>query len=270
MTSKEFSCLSEFNIDDYKDSFGDLKLRDVQDIKSRPGELFVYLKDYFAHKGKTSVYQILNIQSTTMFLFLAETQTFCRTVDGEFKPLFKDNFTHHNAIVPGSIVSSFKMYQTTKTHVHFKSIEEEFPMHEEVLVCHSDKTMCGARGKVVGYANNGKQVKVRIEEPPRYSDQRLSEIIHILSTKTDIFFSLRFAAEILGTKFDQLGTILGSIGVVMPRDSKLPPSIDIGLNFMSRKDFKVVPNLVRVNFHYDKERKKEHPFKYLELSYRAL
>lgn len=57
----------------------------------------------------------------------------------------------------------------------------------------------------------------------------------MLSTKADIFFSLRFSAEILKMPFDQLQTILGSINVVTPKDSKLPPSIDIGLNLMSRR-----------------------------------
>jgi len=59
--------------------------------------------------------------------------------------------------------------------------------------------------------------------------------LKILTTKTDIYFSLRFAAEVVGLKFDHLQTIMGSINVVTPKDSKLPPSIDIGLNFMSRK-----------------------------------
>ena len=137
------------------------------------------------------------------------------------------------------------------------------------MLCHPNKELCGAKGKVVGYADKGK-VKVRFEQPPRYNNKQTEDIIRILSTKADIFFSLRFAGEIIGSKFDQLSTILGSINVSMPRDSKLPPSIDIGLNFMSRKDLKIVPNLVRVNFHYDKERKKDNPFKYIELSYRAL
>lgn len=63
----------------------------------------------------------------------------------------------------------------------------------------------------------------------------MHEVIKLLSTKADIFFSLRFAAEILRTKFDQLQTILGSINVIPPRNSQLPPSIDIGLNFISRR-----------------------------------
>lgn len=71
-------------------------------------------------------------------------------------------------------------------------------------------------------------------------------------------------------QFDQLQTILGSINVITPPSSKLPPSIDIGLNFMSRREYKIVPNLVRVNFRYDQEKKKQNPFKFLELSYRAL
>lgn len=58
--------------------------------------------------------------------------------------------------------------------------------------------------------------------------------------------------------------------MVMSKNSKLPPSIDIGLNFLSRKEEKIVPNLVRINYKYDKEKKIAHPFKYIELSFKAL
>ncbi len=71
-------------------------------------------------------------------------------------------------------------------------------------------------------------------------------------------------------KFDHLQTILGNINVITPKNSQLPPSIDIGLNLFSRREEKIVPNLVRINFHYDFEDKKAKPFKYLELSVRAL
>lgn len=94
--------------------------------------------------------------------------------------------------------------------------------------------------------------------------------MNLLSTKTDIFFSLRFSAEILRMKYDHLQTILGNINIVTPKGSKLPPSIDIGLNLFSRKEKKIVPNLIRINFEYNGEEKKANPFKYIELSVRAL
>jgi len=65
-------------------------------------------------------------------------------------------------------------------------------------------------------------------------------------------------------------TILGNINIITPKDSKLPPSIDIGLNLFSRREYKIVPNLVRINFEYQVEEKKSNPFKYIELSVRAL
>ena len=70
------------------------------------------------------------------------------------------------------------------------------------MVTHWSKDLCGAKGRVVGY--DGKDVKVEIVEEPRYNKEKVKEIISILSTKADINFSLRFAAEILGLKFDQL------------------------------------------------------------------
>lgn len=78
-------------------------------------------------------------------------------------------------------------------------------------------------------------MKVEILEEPRYREEKIKEIIDTLSTKADIFFSLKFAAVIIGMKFDHLQTILGNISVITPKDSKLPPSIDIGLNLMSRR-----------------------------------
>lgn len=55
-------------------------------------------------------------------------------------------------------------------------------------------------------------------------------------------------------------TILGNINVIPPSNSKLPASIDIGLNLIDRRTEKVVPNLVRINFYYDKEKKIQKPF----------
>ena len=71
----------------------------------------------------------------------------------------------------------------------------------------------------------------------------------MLSTRADINFSLRFVAEIIGVKYDHLENFLGNVNIITPKESKLPPSIDIGLNLMSRREYKIVPNLVRVNFH---------------------
>ncbi len=57
----------------------------------------------------------------------------------------------------------------------------------------------------------------------------------------------------------------------MPRQKNLPEAIDIGLNFISRQDSKIVPNLVRINFGKDHVMKEDprKAFKYLELSVKA-
>jgi hypothetical protein len=117
--------------------------------------------------------------------------------------------------------------------------------------------------------NHGK-VKVEILEEPLYTEDKVKEIINILSTKADINFSLRFAAEILNMKFDHLETFLTNINIITPSNSKLPPSIDIGLNLMSRRESKIVPNLVRVNFFDNTEAKRANPFRFIEISVRAL
>jgi hypothetical protein len=78
-------------------------------------------------------------------------------------------------------------------------------------------------------------VKVEILEEPNYKEEKLRVIIETLSTKADIYFSLKFSAAILGMKFDHLQSIMSNINIITPRGSKLPPSIDIGLNLMSRK-----------------------------------
>lgn len=149
--------------------------------------------------------------------------------------LFRDNFSQSFTIIPASIASRQKIYQTTRSNISFPSLEEEFEMGEEVLLAHPDPKLCGAKGRVVGFHKEQRKVKVQILQKPRYNSSKLGEVVKMLSTKADIFFSLRFSAEILRMQFDQLQTILGSINIVTPKDSKLPPSIDIGLNFMSRR-----------------------------------
>jgi len=66
-------------------------------------------------------------------------------------------------------------------------------------------------------------------------------------------------------------TILDTVSILLPRQKNLPESIDIGLNFISRSDNKLVPNLVRLNYGKDNV-KNEDPkkvYKYLELSVKA-
>ena len=56
-----------------------------------------------------------------------------------------------------------------------------------------DRTRCGSVGRVVGFTETG-MVKVEVIQNPKYSDSKLSEVVKMLSTKADIFFSLRFSA----------------------------------------------------------------------------
>jgi len=60
-------------------------------------------------------------------------------------------------------------------------------------VIDEDRTRCGSVGRVVGFTEKG-MVKVEVIQNPKYSDSKLSEVVKMLSTKADIFFSLRFSA----------------------------------------------------------------------------
>ena len=55
-----------------------------------------------------------------------------------------------------------------------------------------DLKLCGAKGKVMGYEKG--QVRIEMIEEPRYHQDKLAEIINLLSTKADLNFSLRFVA----------------------------------------------------------------------------
>ena len=93
-----------------------------------------------------------------------------------------------------------------------------------------------------------------------------------IANTDEIFFTLRFAAELVNIRPDVLLTIIDSINVRLPKQKGLPESIDIGLNFISRFQYKLVPNLVRIN--YDKEEIQKMPenkvFMKLELSLKAV
>ena len=137
-------------------------------------------------------YSFIDISSTDTFLFIAETKTFARTLEGDFKRLYADNYNESFTIIPACVASKEKHYQTTRSTHKFKSIEDEFKLKEDVMLTHWSKDLCGAKGRVVGY--DGKDVKVEIIEEPRYNKEKVKEIISLLSTKADINFSLRFAA----------------------------------------------------------------------------
>jgi hypothetical protein len=46
---------------------------------------------------------------------------------------------------------------------------------------------------------------------------------------------------------DVLLTLMESVNIIVSHP-QMPPSIDIGLNFINRVEEKLVPNLVRINF----------------------
>lgn len=96
-------------------------------------------------------------------------------------------------------------------------------------------------------------------------DKTLEKFVHT----RDLYFTLKFAAFLLETRSDILLTILDSINIVLNR-AELPPSIDIGLNFISRQEQKIVSNLVRVNFEDSKDNNVQKLFSKLEISLKGL
>lgn len=51
----------------------------------------------------------------------------------------------------------------------------------------------------------------------------------------------------------------------------MPPSIDIGLNFINRHEEKLVPNLVRINFeNIDDRNNTQRLYKFLDISLKGL
>ena len=59
----------------------------------------------------------------------------------------------------------------------------------------------------------------------------------------------------MNLRSDILLTIIDSIHIRLPNEKNLPESIDIGLNFISRRNIQLVPNLVRIN--YDDQKNKD-------------
>lgn len=123
--------------------------------------------------GREPYLNFLNLSSTQVFLFLVDTRSFTRNLEGDFVRLFRDNHKQSFSIVPASIAAKHKIYQNTLTNIHFAGLEEEFQAGEEVLLAHPDPKLCGARGRVVGFAKDQKHVKVQILQEPRYNSSKL-------------------------------------------------------------------------------------------------
>ena len=97
-----------------------------------------------------------------------------------------------------------------------------------------------------------------------------NEVLKKIVNTDEIYFSLRFSAFIAKIRSDILLTLLDSISVVMMNQTELPPTIDIGLNFISRSEKKIVTNLVRINYENIERPDVQRDFKNLEISQRGI
>jgi hypothetical protein len=190
-----FADSENFALRNYQNHLRDTSYDNPLQIRDSPAKLFEHIKSNVSRNmGKESYYNFLSINSTQAFLFIVDTRAFTRNLEGEFVRVFKNNFNQSFSIIPASIASKQKIYRTTRTNFHFPTIEEEFEIDEDVLITHPDTKLCGAKGRILGFQKDQKKVKVQILQEPRYNSNKLSEVVKMLSTKADIFFSLRFSA----------------------------------------------------------------------------
>jgi hypothetical protein len=98
--------------------------RYVEELKSKPKDMYLMVKDRIAASRtiNQTFYSFVDISSADTFLFIAETKTFARTLEGDFKRLYADNYNESFTIIPACVASKEKHYQTTRTTHKFKSI----------------------------------------------------------------------------------------------------------------------------------------------------
>lgn len=123
-----FADTESFTIRNYRSHLSDTHYDSGLQIKESPGKLFEYLRTNLSKnlRGKDSYYNFLNMNGTQAFLFIVDTRSFTRNLEGEFNRLFRDNFSQSFSIIPASIASKQKIYQTTRSNIIFQNLEEEF------------------------------------------------------------------------------------------------------------------------------------------------
>jgi hypothetical protein len=117
-----------FQLSNYKSYLRDTAYDSPTQVRSAPNKLFDYLRGNLSSTmhGREPYLNFLNLTSTQVFLFIVDTRSFTRNLEGDFVRLFKDNFKQSFSIVPAAIAAKQKIYQNTLTNIHFGSLEEEF------------------------------------------------------------------------------------------------------------------------------------------------
>lgn len=72
--------------------------------------------------GRDPYLNFLNLSSTQVFLFIVDTRSFTRNLEGDFVRLFRANDKQSFSIIPASIAEKKKVYQNTLTNIHFASL----------------------------------------------------------------------------------------------------------------------------------------------------
>ena len=155
MTRENFQYSPDFVPTNYRLDDFSRDYQEINEIQKRKKEIFQDLIDAFRKKE----YSFLTLKNVDALVFIIDTQYFNRSLSGAFERVYTlENDSKTYEIVPLALVSKEKKYQTTRSDFRFKSLEEEFPIGEEVLLTHADTSICGDKGKVIGYNDN----KVRV------------------------------------------------------------------------------------------------------------
>lgn len=208
--TKDFDGLSYY-LDDYGRDYADPKI-----VKARCKEVFDYASATIMKKEQSQI----NWRNTKCLVFLKDTMQFVRCLDGSFTRVFSSDKHTTYSIVPAELISSNRTYENTPDNIHFRSIEEEFRMGEDVVVFpdgRHDRQRQALKSKVVGYSN--RRVKVQVGNKIKaIDDKTLSNFVHT----RELFFNLNLAAFLVETR----SSILLTLGQHQHRAGPLrPPSL---------------------------------------------
>ena len=84
MVKNNFIYTKDFDLTKYDFIYKNTNERYVEDLLKRPKEVFMLIRDKISYDRPINhtFYSFIDLSSTDTFLFIAETKTFARTVEG--------------------------------------------------------------------------------------------------------------------------------------------------------------------------------------------
>lgn len=121
-----------FQLRNYNAYLRDTAFETAGQVRDSPAKLYDYFRGNLTRTmhGREPYLNFLNLVNTQVFLFIVDTRSFTRNLEGDFIRQFRDNFKQSFSIVPAAIAAKQKIYQNTLTNIHFASMEEEFLLGE--------------------------------------------------------------------------------------------------------------------------------------------